>query len=147
MYKTRRSTSIDRPPQEVFDYITDPANDASWLSGTESSQFTSDPPHGVGAPKEVVVKMMGRRIETTNEITHWDRPNTYGFEAADGPIPFTTVVRLEAGGENQTEVTLDLEAEFSGFFKMAEGLVGKQFDKRMDGNLETLKLLLEAQQE
>jgi hypothetical protein len=56
VYQTRRSTSIDRRPEEVFEHITHPANDVGWLSGTEASQFTSDPQHGVGATKEVVVR-------------------------------------------------------------------------------------------
>ena len=147
MYKTRHSVSINRSAQDVFDYATDPANDPNWLSGTQSSQWTSDPPHGVGSTREVVVRFLGRRIESTSEITHWDKPHTYGFHTTGGPIQFTMVAGLESTGENQAEMTLDIEAEFGGFFKLAEGLVGKQLDKQMEANLDALKILLEAEQE
>ena len=90
---------------------------------------------------------MGRRIESTSEITHWDKPHTYGVHTTGGPIQFTMVAGLESIGENQAEMTLDIEAEFGGFFKLAEGLVGKQLDKQMEANLDALKLLLEAEQE
>ena len=147
MYKTRQSVSINRSPQDVFDYATDPNNDPNWLSGTQSSQWTSDPPHGVGSTRESVVGFLGRRIESTSEITHWDKPHTYGFRTTGGPIPFTMVAGVESTGENQAEMTLDIEAEFGGFFKLAEGLVGKQLDKQMEANLDALKILLEAEQE
>ena len=146
MFKTRKTVSINGSPQDVFDYATDPANDGNWLSGTESSQWTSDPPHGVGSTREAVVRFLGRRIESTSEITHWDPPNTYGFKVAGGPFPFQMVAGMESTGENQTELALDIEAEFGGFFKLAEGLVGKQLEKQLEANLDALKLLLEAEQ-
>ena len=84
MFKTRRSVSINRSPQDVFDYVGDPANDANWLSGTESSAWTSEPPHGVGSTQESVVRFLGRRIEGTNEITIWDPPKTMGLKSTGG---------------------------------------------------------------
>lgn len=146
MFKTRKTVSINCPPQDVFDYVTDPANDANWLSGTESSGWTSEPPHGVGSTQESVVRFLGRKIEGINEITIWDPPNSYGIRATGGPIPFQAVVGLEPTGENQTELTMDIEAEFGGFFKLAEGLVGKQLEKQLEANFDALKLLLEGGQ-
>ena len=49
MFKTRRSVSINRSSQDVFNYVTDPANDANWLGLTESSHWTSEGPPGVGS--------------------------------------------------------------------------------------------------
>ena len=63
------------------------------------------------------------------------------------PLDTCRVAGLELTGENQAEMTLDIEAEFGGFFKLAEGLVGKQLDKQMEANLDAVKLLLEAEQE
>ena len=146
MFKTRFSVSIDRSREDVFDYVTDPDNDAQWQRSCKGSQWASEGPHGVGSIKASVDKFLGRKIESTLEVTVWDRPNTFGFKAIEGLIPFQAVIGLESAGESGTEMTVDLEAEFRGFFKLAEGLVGKQLKKELDTDFNTLKLLLEGEQ-
>ena len=147
MFKTRRSVVINRSPQDVFDYVTDPANDANWQGPAESSRWTSESPHGVGSTQEQVIKFLGRKLELTSEITMWDSPNTTGFRVIEGPIiPFQGVFAFESTGEGGTELTVDFEGEIGGFFKMAEGLVGRQMEKQFDTDLNALKLLLEGEQ-
>jgi len=145
MFKTRISVSIDRTREDVFDYMTDPANDAQWQSIIQSSQWASQPPHGVGSTQEQVGKFLGRKIDSTVEITAWDRPNKYGFKVIEGPVPFQGVIGLETSGEWGTELTIDVEGEFGGFFKLAEGLVGKQVEKTLDTDFNALKLILEGE--
>ena len=145
MFKTRISVSIDRTREDVFDYVTDPANDAQWQGSVQSSRWASKPPHGVGSTLNEVDRFLGRNIESTLEITAWDRPNKYGFKVIEGPIPFQGVMGFESSGEWGTELTLDVEAEIGGFFKLAEGLVGKQLEKVLDTDFNALKLVLEAE--
>ena len=64
MYTFEKSIFTNRPPQEVFDFVTNPADHAQWQSGTEAAEWTSDGPPGVGSTFEVVAKFMGRKIET-----------------------------------------------------------------------------------
>lgn len=59
-----------------------------------------------------------------------------------GPFPFEVTIKLEFR-ENGTQVIAGFQAEFGGFFKMAEGLVGKQAAKQFDTDLDALKLLME----
>ena len=42
MYKFESSLIIDRPLQEVFEYVTDPTNNSAWQSGTESAEWTAE---------------------------------------------------------------------------------------------------------
>ena len=146
MFKTRISVSIDRTQEDVFDYVTDPANDAQWQSSVQSSEWASQPPHGVGSTQNSVLKFLGRKIDSTVEVTAWDRPNNYGFKVIEGPVPFQGVVGLTTSGESGTELTMEIEAEFGGFFKLAEGLVGKQLEKTLDTDFNALKLVLEGDQ-
>jgi carbon monoxide dehydrogenase subunit G len=46
--------------------------------------------------------------------------------------------------DNGTQLTINLEAELAGFFKMAEGLIGKQAEKQVNTDFDNLKLVLEA---
>ena len=146
MFKTRRSVSINRSPQDVFDYVSDPANDANWQGPAESSHWTSEAPPGVGSTQEQVIKFLGRKLDSTIEITIWDPPNTLGFKVIEGPLPFQGAFGFESTGEGGTELSADFEGEIGGFFKMAEGLVGKQLEKQLDTDFNALKLLLEEEQ-
>ena len=143
MYKFESSIFINRPVQEVFDYVTNPANNAKWQSGTESAEWTSDGPPGVGSTFKVVTSLLGRKIEAVIEVTGWDPPNLSRIKSVGGPMPFESATRFTAQGDG-TLLTETGQAEIGGFFKLAEGLVGKQLEKQGEANRAALKLLLEA---
>jgi carbon monoxide dehydrogenase subunit G len=143
MYKFEKGIWINRGPQEVFDYVADPANDAEWQGTSEGSEWTSEGPAGVGSTLRTVNKFMGRKIEGVSEVTAWERPSLYAQKSVGGSVPFEIQV-LFAPKDGGTKVTLSGQAELGGFFKLAEGLVGKQLEKQMEGDLETLKRLMEA---
>jgi len=143
VYKFESSIFINRPQQEVFDYVTNPANSAQWQSGTQSAEWTSDGPHGVGSTFKVVTSLLGRKLEATVEVTGREPPSLSRIKSVGGPIPFESTTRFTAQGDG-TLLTQTAQAEIGGFFKLAEGLVGKQLEKQFEANLAALKLLLEA---
>ncbi len=145
MFMFENSIFINRPQQEVWDFYSNPANNTQWQSSTESAEWTSEGPPGVGSTARAVVKALGRKFESTSEITSWDPPNQYGLKSVSGPMPFEATTKLESK-ENGTQLTVGGEIEFGGFFKIAEGLVGKQLKKQNDTDYNALKLLLEAGQ-
>jgi carbon monoxide dehydrogenase subunit G len=142
MYKFEKSIVINRPQQEVFDYITDPAKGAEWQSGVSSGVWTSDDPPGVGSTFRSSARFLGRKMDSELEITEWDPPNRVSFKVASGPVPAEFTNTLEAQGDG-TLLTLTSQAEFGGFFKLAEGLAGRQLEKQFENDLGTLKLMLE----
>ena len=143
MYKFESSTFINRPQQEVFDYVTNPANNAKWQDGTESAEWTSAGPPRVGSTVKFVAKLLGRKIEAVVEVTGWDPPNLLSIKSVGGPIPFESTQRFAAQGDG-TLLTETGQAEIGGFFKLAEGLVGKQLEKQSEASRAALKLLPEA---
>ena len=74
MIAFEKSIFINRPQQEVFDFVSNPANDPQWRSGAESAEWTSEGPVGVGSTYRSVDKLLGRKIEGTTEVTIWDPP-------------------------------------------------------------------------
>jgi hypothetical protein len=58
----RVATTINRPAQEIFDYISDPANDSVWISGITSAQILTDLPVDRGTRVKRVAKFLGRTI-------------------------------------------------------------------------------------
>ena len=143
MYAFEHSVFINRPQQEVFDFVSNPANDPLWTGSIESCEITSEGPVGVGSTKSTVAKFMGRKIESTSELTAWDPPNQFGNKTVSGPTPFEVTFTFTSK-ENGTQLVMGGQADAGGFFKLAEGLVGKQLDKQLDNDLNALKLLLEA---
>jgi hypothetical protein len=77
MYKFESSVYIQRPPEEVFEYYSDPANQRNWQSGLESAEWTSEGPHGAGSTLKTVSNFLGRKIDADLEITAWTRPGRW----------------------------------------------------------------------
>ena len=137
------TTFINRPAQEVFDFVTNPANAVQWESGTESSKYTSEGAVGVGSKLQNIGRMMGRKIEANAEITQWNPPNVYSYKATNGPAKLEANYKFEVK-DGGTLLIQSIQVELGGFFGMAEGLAVKQMQKQYETNFNTLKLLLEA---
>ncbi len=143
MVTFEKSYFISRPQQEVFDFVTNPANDVQWRGSAISAEWTSPGPVGVGSTQRSVDKFLGRKIETESEVTAWDPPSQYAWKAASGPVPFEITIRFDPR-EGGTQVSMNGQAEMAGFFKLAEGLAGKQLEKQIDTDFNALKQLLES---
>ena len=143
MHKFESQIFINRPPQEVFEFVTDPANSMKYQSGVKSAEWTSNGAVGVGSTFKVVNRFMGRDIDAELQITDWQPPTQNTFKTISGPVPFEVTVKTEPQGEG-TLMTQTGQVEFSGVFKLAEGMTGKQLDKQMKADNQTLKDLLES---
>ena len=137
------SVFIDRPQQQVFDFMTNLDNDHLWQNGLISSEWSTPEPAGVGSIKQVVTRFMGREMQATVEYTAWERPNGYAFKGGAGPFSITATTKFEAQ-ENGTLVTSAAQVEASGIMKLMEGLVVRRAEKQDKANFNTLKELLEA---
>ena len=145
MYQFNKSVFIQRSPQEVFDVLTNPPKSAQWQSYTDSAEWTSSGPTGVGSMWKTAGKFMGRSVDAELTVTGWEPPRMVSFKSINGPFPMEVTNTLEAQ-DGGTIVTSTGQADIGGFFKLAEGLVGKQIEKQIDTDNSTLKLLMESNQ-
>jgi carbon monoxide dehydrogenase subunit G len=145
MIKWEKSVLINRPQQEVWEFISDPATLSQWSSTAESAEWASEGPPGVGSNTREVGNVFGRRTESTSEVTVWDPPNKFGRTMVSGPFQGEATMKLEPK-ENGTQFTIYGQVELGGFFKIAQGLVGRQAEKQADADLKRLKQLLEEGQ-
>jgi carbon monoxide dehydrogenase subunit G len=143
MISFEKSIYIDRPPQEVFDYMSDPANDAEWRSGSRVAEWSSEGSVGVGSTMRSEDSFLGRKVDTTSKITSWDPPHQYSFKSVGGSFPaeFSFQLRSEGSGK---QLTASGEIEFSGVFKLVEWLFGYQIGKQAVDDFDTLKTILEV---
>jgi uncharacterized membrane protein len=144
MARMETSVVIDRPIEEVFEFATNPENDMKWQSGILESGLVGDGPMGVGAQTREVRTFLGRRLESTSEITEYEPNAKLAFKSTSGPVQYQARLVFEPV-EGGTKLTLTGEADTVGFFKLAEGLVVRQFEKEMQAALASLKEILEGQ--
>jgi uncharacterized protein YndB with AHSA1/START domain len=143
MLTFEKTVIINRPQQEVFDFVSDPANDARYRSGARSAEWASDDPVGVGSRMRSVDRYMGREVETLSRITLWDPPHRYAFETADGSFPSRFTLTFEPV-DGRTRLTSRGEIGFKGIFRVVEWLFGRQIKAQAQSDFDTLKRLLEA---
>ena len=141
MIRVEASVVIERPPDEVFAYATDPANVSEWQSS--ALEATVDGPLQPGATGREVRKFLGRRMESTIRIEEYEPPRRFVLQVTSGPVPFRVEQSVEPAGEG-SRISVVMEGEPGGFFKLAESLVERGVRRELDGNFATLKDILEA---
>jgi uncharacterized protein YndB with AHSA1/START domain len=139
------STTIDQPVDRVYEYVSNPENDPTWVPASLRHEMLSPPPMRVGSITEEDVRFPGRRMRYTWEITQYEPPSTFALRSISGPIPATIRVLLERLDGGRTKVILVGEVQLRGVYKPME-LVMRWMAKRQFGiQLRTLKNLLESE--
>jgi carbon monoxide dehydrogenase subunit G len=146
MARYEASVVINRPVEEVFEFVTNPKNDLLWQSGVLESEQTSEGPMGVGTTLRSVSQSMGRRMEGTWEVIEYKANKKITTKAASGPISAETSLAFEPV-EGGTRISLVGEGETGGFFRLAEPIVVRIFQRDLEASLATLKDILEAEAE
>jgi len=143
MFQIETSTVINRPVEDVFAVLSNLENNPKWASGFLEATKTSAGPIGVGTTWHVVQKALGQRLESEVAVTAYEANRTCVQKGKGGPIAVEIRQTYEPVA-GSTRVSLALEAEPGGFFKLAEPLV-KNFAKRtLETDLANLKDLMEA---
>jgi uncharacterized protein YndB with AHSA1/START domain len=140
------SVEIDRRPEDVFTYVTDPSHFAEWQDAVVSARHLDDGPVGQGH-KISLTRRMGRREQTmTSELTQFDPPRSYAFRVLDGPVRARGKGAFEPlDGGNRTRFTFELDFEGHGFGKLLVPLVvRRQAEKELPESHANLKRRLES---
>lgn len=126
-----KTIHIDRPPHEVDDFVSDPANDVHWRLSIMSSKWETEPPVKVGSRIRSVQREVdiGGELdiqgEYSSEIAIRDPPNQFSARTIGGPAYFVHTVTVEPDGKG-AKVTIHFQADTSEAFK--EGPVGNLVD-------------------
>lgn len=143
MTHIEKSILINCKPEQAFALATDISKAATWQAGIVEAKATSAGAWGVGTTYAWTQKAVGQTMETRGEVTVWNPPSAYEWKATKSPFPLAGGMKFQADGSG-TLVTVFADAEPGGFFKLAEGMIKGQMEKQFEGNLETLKKMLEG---
>lgn len=139
------SVEIDRGPDEVFAYVTDPSRFTEWQAAVVSAHAEGSGPLQEGS-RLVMTRRMGRRDQTmTSEYTEYDSPRSYSFRVLDGPVRAIGKGRFEPLDDgDRTRFTMELDFEGHGIGKLLVPLVvRRQAAKELAASHEDLKRMLE----
>ena len=144
MITVDHSVTISRPVGEVFVFVSNPENDSQWQSGLIESRQTSEGARGVGSTGVDVRQFLGRRIESTFEITEYEDNSKLSFKVVSGPIPMEGRYTFNSAGVG-TKIDFRIQGEPGGLFRLAEALLGRMVKRQIEADMSNLKDLLEAQ--
>jgi carbon monoxide dehydrogenase subunit G len=124
---------VDRPPEVVFDYMTDPANLAQWQTTKTFVEPLSPGPPGLGSRfREGTKPPGGREFTMVTEFTEFDRPRRFHVHVVEGPHPIDGTWSFEPDGTG-TRVRFVAEGELGGVLRwlepVAKRVMARQFAK------------------
>jgi len=143
MSTIERSIVIERPVQEVWDFVQDTSKDALWQTTLVQSQVLTEGPRRVGTQVQEVRRFLGVQIPMTLELTEFEPERRSSLKAVAGGIPLSGNYMLEPldGG---TKLTVTGQLEAHRLFKLAEPVFARMTSRELEASLGHLKDLLEV---
>ena len=142
--RVEESIEINKPLEEVFNYVSDVGNFPEWTAHTlEVRKDTPGPPQQSDR-FTLAIKSVGRRFETPYERTAYEHNRRYTDRAVGGPIPnqqWEYTFEEVPGG---TSLRRAVEAELGGLVRLLEPLQKRVVQRQLRKDLQTLKDVLEA---
>lgn len=135
---------IQRPVQDVYDYVTTLEDWPSWRNDVVEGRMLTDGPLQVGSQARGVGLLLGRRITIDVEITALQPAAEFGYRPIAGPLRTNNLYTFKAQDDG-TLVILTDEIRMRGFARVLEPLMPALVRSGYRKNLEGLKAVLEAQ--
>ena len=147
MARAELSAFIDRPPDEVFAFAADPANNPKWRSYVIESGWLDEGPMRVGRRGFQTSRILGRRMTVDAVIVEWDPPRWVCWEAVQGGATVRSWVRVEPDGDGSM-VSGGAEGELNGFVgRLLTPIAVPMMVRQARSSLVKLKAALEARTE
>ncbi len=140
-----QSFHVNRSPEVVFDYLTDPGNLAEWQTSKTSVEQLSEGPPRLGMRVRERTKPPGvREFEQVVEFTEFDRPRRVHVHIVEGPYPIDATWSFEPEGEG-TRARFLAEGNLRGLSRAFEPLLRLMLGRQMTRYHENLRRNVEAQ--
>lgn len=134
---------IDRPRDQVADYVADPTHAPEWYVNIDSVEWKTAPPVRVGSRMAFVARFLGRRLAYTYEVIDLVPGERLVMRTAEGPFPMETTYTWESVGGGSTRMTLRNRGEPSGFSRVGAPLMASAMRRANRKDLALLKALME----
>ena len=136
------SVVIARPVPEVFAYVADHENLPAWTVGVKESQRLTAGPPANGATYRVVGKLLGRSVESSYQITAFDRDRGFEGTMTSPMFGFSERYRFESD-QDATRVSMSAAVEPRGVFRLLTPIMTAGVRRQVKADHRRLKTLLE----
>jgi hypothetical protein len=147
MPRVEEEIIIRRLPEDVFAFATAPENDRLWSSTAVERRVESDGPVQVGTRINAVDKFLGRRIESTFEVTEHEPSRRSAIKFVSGPVRAEGTYTFEpASGGTRFRWALQAPPGLGGLYlgRVTDPLVTWIFRRRLRRDLRRLKEVMEG---
>jgi carbon monoxide dehydrogenase subunit G len=135
---------VSRPPEVVFDYVTNPAHLADWQTSKTSVEQLTDGAAGLGTRfRERTKPPGGKEFEQIVEFTEFDRPVRVHAHIVEGPYPIDGMWSFEPDGDG-TRVHFVADGELRGVMRALQPVAKLFIARQMAGYHENLRRNVEA---
>ena len=140
--RIRSEIQIQRPPEDVFDFLSDFTNLNRWAQNVHTSTRLTGDVCDVGARYRIVGGAMFYKLENTYEVTAHARPQRFAGRN-EGLINFDEVYELTAknGG---THISQTADVTLPGPAGLLSPIVRMMLSGQIAGDFKRLKKLLES---
>ena len=143
-FQISESVEINRPPETVFQYVTDISKASEWRPNLSVEDYSGDP-FGVGSTWRDVTKFMGRDMTVDVEITALEAGRHIEMKQEGSGFSGHASWDFSPGPDGSTTATLSFDGEATGWLGgLASGLMRNQAQKTMKRDLANLKTNLES---
>jgi uncharacterized protein YndB with AHSA1/START domain len=140
MIRIELTLAIERPPEDVFELLSDIERLPEWQSTAVEAH--TDGPLREGSRVSEKRRLLGREVDSELEVVAYEPPRRLTLRSLSGPVTFTVDHELvEEGGE--TQLTFVAEAEPGLFLKLAEPVLARTAEQEFRKDFDRLKELLQ----
>jgi uncharacterized membrane protein len=139
--KFENSVVIIQPVEQVFEFVTDPLNNAKWQTDILELEITSENHFGLGTTYRCVNRFMGRRIESENEITDYSVGKAYCIRITNGVLTGKCSMsfnKFEDGTKFAVSGNLDMR-----YFRLLKMIATRKINQQIKEDMLKLKYILE----
>jgi carbon monoxide dehydrogenase subunit G len=143
MVRFESSTSIARPVNDVFDYVSDVRNDPNWHTDVLEASTAGPGPIGSGTVFNTKFKPFMGKSEGTMTVSEYEPPTRTVLKGRLGKMAPTITYSFAAEGSG-TRLTRRVEVDPPGIMRIMAPLMKPMMGKQNAGFLANLKRVLES---
>jgi hypothetical protein len=140
------SIHIARPPDGVFAFVADAANNPKWRKNVVQTEWLDDGPMRVGRRGRQTARLLGREWTVDAEVVEWDPPRSVAWRTIQGPASVRSWVRVELDATDSL-VSAGADGGFTGpLGRFLTRLAVPRMVRQAEVDLQTLRGLLESRE-
>lgn len=142
--QVKTSIQIDRSPEEVAAFATDPEKAPKWYVNIQAATWRSEKPIRPGSLFDFKASFLGKKLSYTYEVIEYVPAEKMIMRTAQGPFPMETEYLFERIGPRQTKMYLCNRGEPTGFSRWFTPFMSRMIRRANEKDLKLLKKILEG---